>query len=495
MTGPTAGPQTGPTPVTVRMLLDGQWVDGGGPEAADINPARPAEQVARLRLADPGQVEAAVAAARRAAPGWADTPFHARGAILARAGDLLAERAEDIGRELTREEGKTLPEGVAEVRRAADILRFHAAEANQETGQVYASPRLGERILVVHRPVGVVACVTPWNFPIAIPAWKIAPALAYGNTVVWKPASLVPLLAYRLAQALVDAGLPPGVLSLVFGGGAVGQALVEHPDVDVVTFTGSTEVGRALIAACGRLARPIQTEMGGKNAAVVLPDADFDVAAEQVLAGAMRSTGQKCTATSRLVVHEAIHDRFVEALCDRVAALRVGDGLTPGIDIGPVASANARSDVLGHVRRAREQGGTVLVGGEPYTAGDLAEGFFVPPTVVHLPDRTADLWREEVFGPVLAVVRAGSPAEALALANDSRFGLSAAVFTNDLRTITDAIDHLDVGVLHVNSESAGADPHVPFGGVKDSGGGPKEQGKAAREFFTRTKTVYLRPLG
>ncbi|MGQ5637636.1 MULTISPECIES: aldehyde dehydrogenase family protein [unclassified Streptomyces] len=479
---------------SLRHLVAGQWRTGDGEELVDLNPARPHETVAVGRLARDRDLDEAVTAAREAFPRWAATPPHARGRILDRAAGVIEARADQWGEELAREEGKTRDEGVGEVRRAAEIFRYYAGEASRPVGEVFASPRPGEQIHVVHRPVGTVAVVTPFNFPAAIPAWKIAPALGYGNTVVWKPASLVPLLAVRLAEALVEAGLPDGVLSLLIGDGSLGGRLVEHPGVDAVTFTGSTGVGRGLIAACGRLARPVQTEMGGKNAAVVLADADLELAVREVLAGAFRATGQKCTATSRLIVQEPVADAFLAQLTKRAAALRVGDPLDPATEMGPVVTLEARDRIQHAVDAAAARPGVdVLTGGRRYD-DDRTAGAFVPPTVVELAGDDP-LWREELFGPVLAVRRAGDTREALALADDSEFGLSAAVFTDDLRAVTAAMDGLEVGVLHINSETAGADPHVPFGGARQSAYGPKEQGRAAREFFTRTTTVYLRGSG
>lgn len=476
----------------IPQYIGGRWTAGGGATHDDLNPAHPEEVVATVRVATPEDARAAVTCARDPMAAWADTPFHERGAILARAAALLRERADEIGADLTREEGKTRPEGVGEVRRAAEIFGYYAAEADRDSGELFASPRRGETILVVHRPLGLVAIITPWNFPIAIPAWKIAPALAYGNAVVWKPASLVPLLAYRLTQVLEEAGLPPGVLSLVVGSGRIGQQLAEDPRVDAVSFTGSTEIGRSLMATCGALGKPIQTEMGGKNAAVVLRDADLNTAADHVITGAMGSTGQKCTATSRLIVEDAVADELLGTLRDRISQLTVGDGMLAGVDLGPAASEEARDDILARIGRAREAGAQVLVGAEPY-ADERAGGFFVPPTVLVLDRPNGEIWREEVFGPVLSVVRAPNARMSVELANDSRFGLSGSLFTNDLGAALDAIDHFEAGVLHINSETTGADPHVPFGGLKQSGSGAREQGRAAREFYTHTKTVYLRP--
>jgi alpha-ketoglutaric semialdehyde dehydrogenase len=309
---------------------------------------------------------------------------------------------------------------------------------------------------------------------------------------VWKPASTVPLLATRLAQALSDAGLPAGVLNLLIGGSDIGDAIVGHRDIDAITFTGSTGIGRRIAATAAARGVPAQAEMGGKNAAVVLDDADFDLALEQVMLGAFRSTGQKCTATSRLIIADGIADRFLSALTDRAQALVVGDPTDGTTQMGPVVSESAVKSISAGIDTATAQGATVLTGGKPYTDGALAAGYFVAPTVVDLSERTADVWTDELFGPVLAVKRAADADEAFALANDSEFGLSAAVFTQDLTRALEAVEHIDVGVLHVNSESAGADPHVPFGGAKKSGLGPKEQGSAAREFFTHTTTVYLR---
>ncbi|MGN9841121.1 aldehyde dehydrogenase family protein [Nonomuraea sp. H19] len=471
----------------VLNLIGGRWIEGEGEDFASANPAWPAEVVARGRFVSGREVERAVAAAREAAPGWAATPHHARAAVLVAAADLVDRDAEEWGAELAREEGKTLPEAIAEVRGAARILRYYAGEADRESGEIYASPRPGENVLVVRKPVGVVGLITPFNFPIVIPAWKIGPALSYGNTVVWKPSSLVPLLAYRLAQALTAAGLPDGVLNLVYGEADAGTAIVGHPGVHAISFTGSTAVGRAVIARCGELGKPVQTEMGGKNAAIVLADADLDHAAEQVCLGAFRSTGQKCTATSRLIVASQVADELLERVAARAARLVVGDPLQDGVEMGPLVSAAARDRVSAGVVRAVEEGAKPLAGG----GRDDREGWFAPPTVLDLPGTGVDFWHTELFGPVVGAVRAEGTEEALALANLSDHGLSAAIFTRDLGVALNAVERLEVGVLHINSESAGTFPYVPFGGAKQSGFGPKEQGRAAREFFTQTVTVYL----
>jgi len=480
--------------VALRHYIDGQWEEGGADVLVSTNPARPEEIIAAGPQATPADVDRSVIAARGALRAWSRTPVHERGAVLVRAAATLEAESAALGRELALEEGKTLAEGTGEVLRAAQILRYYGGEGDRIAGEVFASPRRGERILVTRKPLGVVGVITPFNFPIAIPAWKIAPALVYGNAVVWKPSGAVPLLAVRLTEALAEAGLPGGVLNLVIGGGELGSAIVEHPGVDGVTFTGSTTVGRRIAASAAGLGVPVQAEMGGKNAAVVLADADLDLAAEQVLFGAFRSTGQKCTATSRLVVQEAVADEFLDRLRARLDDWIVGDPTDPAVHMGPVVSAAAQRDIRAGLARSLEQGATLLLGDQARVPDT---GYFLPATVLELPaDATRaaanTAWSEEFFGPVLSVRRAADVGEAFEFANQSEFGLSASVFTQDLTRALDAMDEIDVGILHINSESAGADPHVPFGGAKKSGYGPKEQGGAAKEFFTHTTTVYLR---
>ncbi|BDI23987.1 aldehyde dehydrogenase family protein [Herbiconiux sp. L3-i23] len=478
--------------VLLQQFIGGVWRDGRGDLLTSENPARPTEIVASGPAGTVEDVELAVRAASEATAAWAATPPHERGAILKRASAIVADAAPEWGRDLAREEGKTLAEGVGETRRAAQILEYFGNDADREAGSLFSSPRRGERILVTRRPLGTVALITPFNFPIAIPAWKIAPALAYGNTVVWKPAGPVPLLALRLAQALDEAGLPAGVLNLVFGEGEVGAALVGHPLVDGVSFTGSTAVGRSVAAAGAARGIPVQAELGGKNAAVVLADADLELAAGQVLAGAFNSSGQKCTATSRLVVADEIAADFGRLLAERADALVVGDPVVEGVQLGPVVSGRARDSILAGMAQAEQEGASALTSRELELTSDLADGYFVRPAVYELPTDGSFLWEQELFGPVLAMLTAKTVDEAFGLANEGGFGLSAAVFTNDLGLALDSIDRLQIGILHVNSETAGADPHVPFGGAKGSGLGPKEQGGAAREFYTSSTTVYLR---
>ena len=474
--------------VQLSLLIDGVWVPGTGKELVSSSPANPENVVASGGTATEADVRAAMAAARAAAAGWAGTPMAERGAYLLRAAAVITANAEAWGRELALEEGKTFAEGRGEVLRAAQILTYYSAESDRLAGEVFSSPRRGEQILVTRKPLGVIGVITPFNFPIAIPAWKIAPALVFGNTVVWKPASAVPLLALRLAQALVEAGLPSGVLNLVIGPGSLGNGIVNHPDLDGLTFTGSTGVGRKLAAAAAAAGVPIQAEMGGKNASVVLEDADLDLAAEQVLFGAFRSTGQKCTATSRLIVQESIAEDFLARLRERLATWKTGEPTDGSVHMGPVVSAAAAAEIRTGIEASLKQGATVGFEGDIADLGDA----FVAPTILEVPDSSNSAWQDEFFGPVLAVRRVTSTEEAFELANDSEYGLSCALFTQDVSKVLAAMESIDVGILHVNSESAGADPHVPFGGAKKSGYGPKEQGGAAKEFFTHTTTVYLR---
>ncbi|MGV1050150.1 MAG: aldehyde dehydrogenase family protein [Solirubrobacterales bacterium] len=485
-------PETTAPAATVELAsyLGGEWVESTGPEQIDTNPARPAEVVATYGLAGAEELERAVAAAGAAAVEWRSRTLHERAAILSRAAALLEQRAESLAVELTREQGKTLAESRGELARAVQILRFNASLADTAQGEVYASARRGERILTVRAPLGPVAVITPWNVPVAIPAWKLAPALLFGNTVVWKPARLVPLLAFRLMAALEQAGLPAGVCNLVLGDPGVGERLLSDGRIRACSFTGSTEVGRELIAHGAANGIRVQAEMGGKNAAIVYADADLEWAADQVVSAAMYSAGQRCTATGRVLVDRRRHGELTELLRARTEALRVGDPLDPATEIGPLASAGQRRRVVGYLELAHRQGGRVLAGGAAIE--DASGGYYVEPTVVDGVSAQHPVFIEEVFGPLLAVTPFDSDEEAMQLANAGRYGLSGAIFSADVERALAAAERLEVGVLHVNSESCGADPHVPFGGSKDSGTSQREMGTAAREFYTEQKTVYLR---
>lgn len=472
----------------------GLYVGGSWRAAADSfenrSPARPDDVIGVYSAASPTDVDEAYAAARAAAPGWRRTSPLQRAAILYRAASILEERVDAVAAELTREEGKTLAEAKGETTRAVQVLRYFAGDCAQPTGDVLPSVDPRTLLYSVREPLGIVCVITPWNFPIAIPAWKIAPALAYGNTVVFKPAELTPQCAVRLVEALDEAGLPAGVLNLVTGSAArIGEALTRHPEVDAITFTGSNTVGRRIQADATPRGVKVQLEMGGKNPVIVLPDADLGVAVEQTLRGAMWSTGQKCTATSRAILHADVADRFTERLLARARTLRVGDPMEPDTDLGPLVSEPHMNDVLGHIERAEAAEHELLMGGHRDIAA--GSGWFVAPTVVGGVGRDAALAREEVFGPVLALMTADSVEEAIAIANATEYGLSASVFTRDLATAFEFVREVHAGVVHVNSETAGAEPQAPFGGVKASSSHSREQGKAAAQFFTETKTAYV----
>ncbi|MGH2353519.1 MAG: aldehyde dehydrogenase family protein [Chloroflexota bacterium] len=475
--------------VEVRPYIGGAWRDGVR-TVADVNPAHPAERVAEAHAADARLAGEALVAARAAFVAWRATPAPARGEILRKAADLLEQRAEAVGRDLTREEGKTLAEGIGETKRAVAILRYYAGQTLEPDGETYPSLSPATFLYARREPVGVVVAITPWNFPIAIPAWKIAPALAYGNTVVWKPAEIVPLTASHLLQALVDAGLPAGVLNLVVGRGSeIGDTLTTHPAVDAITFTGSNAVGRALQAKATALGKKVQLELGGKNPAVVLADADLAHAAEHVARGAFLSAGQKCTATSRVIVEAPALQAFQDRLVALAKDWKLGDPLEPDTKVGPLASEDQLKTVTGYLQASAADGGRVLAGGDRAT--DLGDGYYVRPTVLADLSPESKVVREEIFGPVAAVIAARSYDEAVALANDTPFGLTASLFTRDLGRALRFADDIRTGVVKINQESAGLEFQVPFGGMKESSSGSREQGKAAREFFTQWKTVYL----
>ena len=435
-------------------------------------------------------LQAAAAAARAALPAWASTPAPARGEILFRASGLLFERAEAIGRDLAREEGKTLAEGIVETRRAAAIVRYFAGQTSEPTGEVYASGVPGTRLFTQRIPVGVVAVITPWNFPIAIPAWKVAPALAFGNTVLFKPASHTPLVGNHLITALVDAGLPPGVIGMVFADGElVEQEWVLPGVVDAISFTGSSVVGRRLQLAALASGARVQLELGGKNSVIVAPDADMGRAADLVVRGAMASAGQKCTSTASVICIGPALDAIRDAILARVRALRIGDPLDPATTLGPLIDGAARDRVAGMVADAEAAGARVL--NRPDVPG---VGAYHPPVVL---DRVAPdmaIAREEVFGPVLGCIAAADLDEALRIHNGVAFGMSGSIFTRDLATAEAFVGAARVGLVHVNGETAGSEPHVPFGGLKGSSSGSREQGKAAADFYTQTRTVYVEGL-
>lgn len=482
--------------VPTTLDLPGHWIGGGWTgaraDAVSTDPAHPSHAVARFPLATADEVDAAVAAAADAATRWRRAGGVERGRVLRRAATVLERRAEQLARLVTAEEGKTLAEARAEITRAVDTLHYNAARALAPVGESFDATTRGTVARTMRLPVGVVAAVTPWNFPVAIPVWKLAPALAHGNTVVWKPSELTPAISIAVTDALIEAGAGDGVVNLVLGDGTAGRHLVAHPAVAAVTFTGSATTGRDILGCAGPRGTKLQLELGGHSPALVFDDADLDRAASHVVSGAMSSTGQKCTATRRVLVHERVRDELVDRIVEHTARLRVGPGSDPGSDLGPVVSAEAREKVTGEVQRALEQGGTALTGTDAPADPRLAEGHYVAPTVLAVDSPDLDICKREVFGPVTAVLTFEDDDEAFTLANATEYGLSAGVHTRSAARVRRALDEIIAGVVTVNGPTTGADLHVPFGGTKASSGpGAREMGEAAREFFTDTRTVYL----
>lgn len=475
----------------LQSYIGGDWRRGVR-MGQDSSPANPGEVVAEVSMGDAALAATAVEAAWDAFPAWRAMPAPARGEMLRKAAELLDQRSEAVGRDLTREEGKTLTEGIGETRRAVQILRYFAGQTLEPDGETYPSNSPITFLYARREPIGVVAAITPWNFPIAIPAWKIAPALAYGNTVVWKPAEIVPLTAVHFLQALVDAGLPKGVLNLVLGKGSeIGNVLTTHAAVDAISFTGSNPVGRALQAEAIQHGKKVQLELGGKNPAVVLADANLDHAAEHVARGAFLSAGQKCTATSRVIVEQSVLGDFQDRLVALIEGWKLGDPLDAATRVGPVVSQDQMETVTGYLDAGAKEGGRVLTGGKRAT--NLGDGYYIQPTVITDLGQESRVAREEIFGPVAAIIPARSYDEAVTLANDTPFGLTSSLFTTDLSRALRFANDIRTGVVKVNQESAGLEYQVPFGGMKESSSGSREQGKAAREFFTQWKTVYLDP--
>lgn len=470
-------------------FIAGEWIDSA--EAKEnINPSDVSDVVGVYTQADTKQVDLAVSAAKSASAGWANSTPQQRFDVLDFVGSEILVRKQELGRLLAREEGKTLLEGIGEVGRAGQIFKYFAGEALRMAGEHIPSVRPGITIDVAREPIGVVGLITPWNFPMAIPAWKIAPALAFGNAVVFKPAELVPGCAWALAEILSRSGLPAGVFNLIMGKGAkVGQALVAHPDVVGVSFTGSVEIGQQLALNCAKRLAKVQLEMGGKNPLVVLDDADLEVAANAAINGAYFSTGQRCTASSRLIVTEKIHDRFVAAMIEKLSQLTVDDALAESTDIGPVVDKNQLQKDLEYIEIGKKEGGKLVYGGERLRREK--EGFYMSPALFTETTNDMRLNREEVFGPVAGLIRVKDYDQALAVANNTAFGLSAGICTSSLKYASDFKQNCQAGMVMVNLPTAGVDYHVPFGGRKGSSYGSREQGRYAVEFYTTVKTCYV----
>ena len=479
------------TGMTHHNLIDGEWV-AGGEQVANINPSDTSDVVGTYSFATAAQTQDAIAAARAAFPAWSVGNIQTRAEMLDRIGTEILARSRELGQLLSREEGKPLAEGIGETVRAGNIFKFFAGEVLRSGGESMPSVRPGISVEITREPLGVVGLITPWNFPIAIPAWKIAPALAYGNCVVFKPAELTPGSAWALADIIARSGVPAGVFNLVMGrGDVVGAALAASPDIDGISFTGSQGVGRRVAAQAVANMTKVQLEMGGKNPQVILDDADLETAVTLSLQSAFFSTGQRCTAASRFIVTNGIHDRFVAALSQRVQALRVGHALSGDTEIGPVVDQRQLDKNFEYAGSAADQGARLVAGGQRLERA--THGFFMAPALFADTTPSMRLNREEVFGPVAGIIRVKDYEEALALANDTPFGLTAGIATTSLKYASHFRRHAQAGMVMVNVPTAGVDYHVPFGGRKGSSYGAREQGRHAADFYTTIKTAYIAP--
>ncbi|HUY96975.1 MAG TPA: aldehyde dehydrogenase family protein [Verrucomicrobiae bacterium] len=493
MTIPPSPPAPTPGAVQYGHFIGGSWREAvSGATFESRNPARRSDLVGTFAAGDSDDIDLAVAAARQAFPSWARTPMPERADLLLRAARLLAERKQQLAEVMTREMGKVLTEARGDVQEGIDMTLYMAGQGRRPCGETVPSELRQKRCFTERVPIGVVGCITPWNFPMAIPTWKLMPALLAGNTVVFKPAEDTPLVATRLVEILVEAGLPPGVCNMVTGlGETAGAALVRHPEVPAISFTGSAEVGHAIAAACGGAGKRVGLELGGKNAMLVLADGDLELAVDGALWGAFGTSGQRCTATSRLVVERPVVAEFTERLLARVERLRLGDGLDPATDVGPVINDRQLRRIHGYTEVGQQEAGRLLTGGSIAADGQLGEGCFYRPTLFTDVRSDMRIAQEEIFGPTTAILPVADFEEALAVANGTRFGLSLAVYTRDLQRAMAAVDRLEAGIVYVNAPTIGAEIQLPFGGTKSTGNGHREAGTTAMDEFSEWKTVYI----
>jgi aldehyde dehydrogenase (NAD+) len=477
---------------TYRNLIGGEWVaPRSGATFTSLNPANRDDVVGEFPASGPEDVDAAVDAARRAFPAWSSMPAPKRGEVLFKVARLLAEHKEELARLLTREMGKVIAEARGDVQEAIDVAYYMAGEGRRLFGYTVPSEMPDKFAMAIRRPIGVAALITPWNFPVAIPAWKLFPALVCGDTVVLKPASDTPACAVRFVELLAEGGVPDGVVNLVTGSGAdVGNALVEHADVRLIGFTGHTETGVEISTRAARTLKRVSLELGGKNPIVVWSDADLDLALDSVVWSAFGTSGQRCTAASRIVVHRPVHDEFTESLRQRVARLALGDGLDPKTDVGPVINERAVEKIARYAVIGRDEG-ELVIGGNPARGGDLARGSFFEPTIFAEVRPEARIAQEEIFGPVTSIIPVDDWDEAVRVVNDVPYGLSTSLFTRDVNLAFRSIRDFDSGLGYVNHGTIGAEAHLPFGGTKATGNGHREVGQAALDFFSEWKSVYV----
>ncbi|GAX88580.1 aldehyde dehydrogenase [Effusibacillus lacus] len=479
---------------TYFNYINGEWTPSStGNVDASVNPANKNEIVGYVQRSSKEDLDKAVAAAKKAQVQWRKLSGPARGEYLYKIANAMEKRIDEIAETMTREMGKTLPEAKGETARGIAILRYYAGEGMRKIGEVIPSSDSEALMFTTRVPLGVVGVITPWNFPVAIPIWKMAPALVYGNTVVLKPAQETAVTAAKIIECMDEAGLPAGVVNMVTGSGSViGQGIIDHPDVNGITFTGSNQVGK--MVGQGALARgaKYQLEMGGKNPVIVLEDADLELAVDATISGGLRSTGQKCTCTSRVFVQRGVYDQFKEKLLAKIKQLKIGNGLDGDTWMGPCASESQLNTVLYYIEKGIEEGATLLYGGGRPEGGEFQNGFYVQPTVFENVSPKMTIAQEEIFGPVLALMKVDTVEEAIALANDVQFGLSASIFTKDISSMLSFINEIEAGLVRINAESAGVELQAPFGGMKQSSSHSREQGQAAIEFFTSIKTVFVK---
>ena len=473
--------------------IAGEWTEPAtGEYIENRNPARTSDLIGLFPDTGAGELDAAVASAQRGFEQWSRTPAPERGLVLKKAGDLLTRHKEDLARTATREMGKVLDETRGDVQEAIDTAYYAAVEGRRLFGRTAPSELRSKWAMSFRRPIGVFGIITPFNFPVAVPSWKIFPALLCGNSIIYKPSEDVPHSAHRFVEILLEAGLPPECVQLLHGRGeTIGRAIVEHPGVPGLSFTGSTETGSRIGEVAGRMHKRLSLEMGGKNAQIVMSDADLDLALEGVLWGAFGTAGQRCTATSRLLLQSDIHDDFVKRLCYEARSLRLGDGLEAGVDVGPLIHEAARNKCERYIAIARDEGATVATGGGRPAESGLADGWFFEPTVLAGVDRGHRAACEEIFGPVLSVIRFDTVEEAFDINNEVPYGLSSSIYTRDVTASFRAVEELDNGITYVNAPTIGAEAHLPFGGVKNTGNGHREGGWEVYEFYTETKVAYV----
>jgi acyl-CoA reductase-like NAD-dependent aldehyde dehydrogenase len=476
-----------------KNFLNGHWVESKSEKTVDnVNPANTDDIIGTVKLATRHEAKVAVELAYEHFKQWRDTPAPQRGKILMRAAQMMEDDKENLSQILTREEGKTLAESRGELTRAINVMEFCAGETRRMNGETIPSELPSNFAYTIKEPHGVVAIVTPWNFPVAIPVWKLAPALAAGNSVVFKPATNTPATAVRLVEILCDAGIPSGVLNLILGSGSeAGDEIINHPAVKAISFTGSTGIGLKIYETAARRGAAVQCEMGGKNPVVVLEDADMELAVESTAQGAFGSTGQRCTATSRAVVIDSVADEFVARVVEKAKNLVLGDGANPAAQVGPSVDESQYNTVMSYMDIGKEDGATLMCGGKKAEGEQLEKGYFIEPTVFDHVTQDMRIAREEIFGPVLSVLRVKDFDEAMMVANDSEFGLSSSIFSNDPARIFKFVHEIETGMTHINSPTTGGEAHIPFGGVKSTGVGPREQGSTSLDFYTETKVVYV----